>query len=237
MMQDNFYLTKEANDFFDRWHASLAQEYKGDLRSNKKSILDILESNLSLDGMRVLEVGSFVSDLLAHLNKKYLCEVYGVETSSKACGFARDLFGLDIENSSFVGSSFFSLDTKLKSSFDLIIFDDVLSWMGRGTILQVVAVADWLLKDGGAIFLRDFSPAFAFAFENHHQKGNGIFNFKHPNGHRQFFLNSGNYFERFSKVYNDTNLQKVKTARVDSSTWADSLIIKLAAPLHPVIEM
>ena len=142
-----------------------------------------------------------------------------------------------MENSSFTSSSIFRLDHDSRSSFDLIIFDDVLSWMGRSTILQVIAVTDWLLADEGSIFIRDFSPPFSFAFENHHQKGNDIYNFKQSNGHRRFFCESGMYYEKFSKIYTDKSLQKVMTSRPDSMTWADSIITKNKNHLFPILEM
>ncbi len=237
MSQDDFYYSTEANDFFDRWRSSAGREYNGDLRENKQSILSVLRDCIDLQGLRVLEVGCFISDLLATLEREYSCCVSGVEASAKACDMAKSLFELEVENSSFIASTFFGFNDEQKGTFDLIIFDDVLSWMGRENILQVIAVADWLLKDAGSIFIRDFSPAFAFAYENHHKKGHGVYNFKQPNGHRQLFLNSGKYFERYTKVYTDFSMQKVEITRADSATWADSLITKTKYALHPVIEM
>lgn len=237
MNQDYFYLAKEANDFYDRWYTNGGGEYRGDLRGNKKSILSLLDENLSLDRLKVLEVGCFVGDLLNVLKKDFSCEVFGIEPSSKACAKCSELFGIILENSSFTSSSVFRLDHDSRSSFDLIIFDDVLSWMSRSTILQVLAVADWLLADEGSLFIRDFSPPFSFAFENHHQKGNGIYNFKQSNGHRSFFCETGMYYEKFSKIYLDVSLQKVITSRPDSMTWADSILTKSKNHLFPVLEM
>ena len=235
--QDDFYLKKEANDFYDRWYCNEGKEYDGYLRKSKKSILSILEKNLELSGIKVLEVGCFVGDLLNVLKNEHSCKVYGVETSSKACLKCSELFNISLENSSFIASSVFRLDQNSKSSFDLIIFDDVLSWMGRGTILQVLGVTDWLLKDEGSIFIRDFSPPFSFAFENHHQKGNGIYNFKQANGHRKFFCESGMYYEKYSKIYIDVSLQKVVTSRPDSMTWSDSILTKNKTHLFPILEI
>lgn len=237
MLQDDFYLKKEANDFFDRWSLTSGKEYDGYLRQNKKSILSLIDKNLSLHNLRVLEVGCFVGDLLSHLKENFSCDVFGIEASSKACEKSKNLFNLEIENSNFIGSSIFKLEKSVQSSFDLIIFDDVLSWMGRNNILQVIAITDWLLRDGGSIFIRDFSPGFSFAYENHHQKGSGIYNFKQSNGHRKFFLESGMYFEKYSKVYTDKLLQKVVTQRPDSSIWSDSLITKSKEHLFPILTM
>lgn len=236
MIQDNIYSTTESNAFFDRWNDSLKNPYAGELRDNKKSILSQIEENISLSNLKVLEIGCFIGDLLSHLKKKYSCEVYGVEPSSKACDLSKKIFNLKIENSIFTKSNFFCLDNEKKYNFDLIILDDVLSWISRENIMMVLAIIDWLLKKNGAIFFRDFSPNFSFAYENHHQKGNNVYNYKQANGHRDFFLKTGMYYEKYSKISNLKNLQLVKTLRPDSSIWADSILIKNENPLHPILK-
>lgn len=235
MLQDDFYSSIEADSFFERWH-SQNTSYNGELRDNKKSILNKLEKlNLISKNKRILEVGCFIGDLLHFIHKAYDCDVYGVEASSKACTFSNDLYGLKIENNNFIRSSHFKLDIDNHKFFDLIVFDDVLSWMSRESILHVIAVTDWILKEGGSIFLRDFSPSFSFAYENHHHKGKNIYNFKQSNGHRQFFLNSGMYYEQLSNIYSEKNLQKVSTSRIDSMTWSDTILTKCSKPLHPIL--
>jgi ubiquinone/menaquinone biosynthesis C-methylase UbiE len=237
MLQDDFYLKIEANAFFDRWKIAQGKKYDGKLRENKQSILSQMEKNISLKNLKVLEVGCFIGDLLGHLKKKYSCDVYGIEPSSKACDLAKKKFNLKIENSTFIKSNFFSLNIKKKNTFDLIILDDVLSWMSRQHIMQVLAIIDWLLKIDGAIFFRDFSPSFSFAYENHHQKNNDIYNFKQSYGHRNFFLQTGMYYEKFTKISNLDNLQKIKTFRKDAGLWADSILIKTSKPMHPVLKL
>lgn len=237
MLQDDYYLDVEADAFFDRWQ-SKNNSFDGELRVSKKNILLKLEKeNLLSKEKKVLEVGCFIGDLLKKIKDKYKSDVYGVETSAKACKFSKNLYDLTLENNSFIKSSYFQFNENSKKTFDLIIFDDVLSWMSRDNILQVIAITDWILKDGGSIFLRDFSPSFSFAFENHHQKGKNIFNFKQSNGHRQFFLQSGMYFEKFTSIYIEKNLQEIGTKRLDSSTWADTILTKCHKPLHPVLNL
>ena len=237
MNQDDFYFETEANEFFDRWQANGGSASRSSLRENKKSILSVLESCLSLKGLSVLEVGCFIGDLLYVLQRDYFCNVYGVEASSKACELSSEVFELTLEHSSFLSSSMFTLDESTRARFDLIIFDDVLSWMDRKIILQVLGVADWALKPKGSIFIRDFTPSFCIAYENHHQRGHGVYNFKHSHGHRSFFLQSGMYYERYSRVYKDASLQQVSTSRPDSMTWADTLLTKSNEHLFPILEM
>ena len=160
MLQDDYYLDVEADAFFDRWQ-SKNNSFDGELRVSKKNILLKLEKeNLLSKEKKVLEVGCFIGDLLKKIKDKYKSDVYGVETSAKACKFSKNLYDLTLENNSFIKSSYFQFNENSKKTFDLIIFDDVLSWMSRDNILQVIAITDWILKDGGSIFLRDFSPSF-----------------------------------------------------------------------------
>ena len=81
MQQDDFYLKKISNAFFDRWTFLREKNYNGKLRESKKLILSQLEENISLSNIKVLEVGCFVGDLLADLKKNYSCKVYGIEPS------------------------------------------------------------------------------------------------------------------------------------------------------------
>ena len=237
MIQDDYYLNIEADAFFDRWHSKNSL-FDGKIRASKKDIfLKLEQENLFSKEKKVLEVGCFIGDLLSNIKNQYKCDVFGVETSAKACKLSKELYDLILENNSFIKSSYFHFNQDSKNFFDLIIFDDVLSWMSRNNILQVIAITDWMLKEGGSIFLRDFSPSFSFAYENHHQKGNNIFNFKQSNGHRQFFFKSGMYYEKSTSVYIEKNLQKVITERPDSSIWSDTILTKCKQPLHPVLDL
>ena len=68
MNQDQFYKQIESNSFFNRWKKSL----KNDdiiLRPVKKEILKIIEKKIVLKNIKVLEIGSFISDLLYFLKK------------------------------------------------------------------------------------------------------------------------------------------------------------------------
>ena len=235
--QDNFYLEKESNAFFDRWYKSTKGEISNELRKEKKEILDMLKSSTNLENTRVLEIGCFIGDLLSYLNKIEKCEVHGVESSSKACNYAKEKFGIEIENTTFLHSKWFKLDQTNFQKFDLIICEDVLSWVSRDVILSTLGVLDWMLKPGGSIYIRDFSPTFPFAYENHHWPGQQIYNYKQSGGHRQFFLQTGKYLEVRSFVRTDSQYQQVKTDRPDSMTWSDTVLTKIESSLHPKVSI
>ena len=48
----------------------------------------------------------------------------------------------------------------------------------------------------------------------------------------EIFLQTGMYYEIYQN--NKFKFTKIKTARSDSSIWADSIIIKNSKPLHPI---
>ena len=185
MYQDNFYNKIEANSYFLRWkkNNSISDKSKFHLRDSKKEILHALNKNYNLKDKKVLEIGCFIGDLLNELKKKYNCSVFGIEPSSLACKFAKKHFKLIISNSTFLKSKFFSLKKENFHKFDLIIIDDVLSWIDRYAILPTLGVLDWMLKPNGIIFLRDFSPSTPFALKNHHCKKEKIYKFNQPYGH------------------------------------------------------
>lgn len=234
--QDRFYREKESDAFFDRWQKTQSVPV-GELRPGKQTMLAFLERNLDLQDLHVLEIGCFIGDLLTYLQTHYQCQVQGIEPSQKACDYAQERFGLALENTTLATSHHFQLTTHNRHQFDLVLCDDILSWISRDLILPCLGVLDWLLKPGGHLFFRDFSPPFAFAYENHHWPGAHILNFKQPGGHRQFFLATGQYLEKETSLRLSEQFQHIQTTRPDSLVWSDTLLLKLESPLHPVVPL
>ena len=237
--QDNFYNKTEANSYFNRWKKDkdLFNDSKVNLRASKKEILNSLEENCDLKKKKVLEVGCFIGDLLKELKKKHNCLIFGVEPSSLACKFAKQYFNLNINNSTFLTSKYFSLKNENFCKFDVIIFDDILSWIDRSTILPTLGVMDWMLKPNGIIFIRDFSPPVAFALRNHHWKKEKIYNFKQALGHKKNLLDSGKYIEIFNYVRSTSKYQKINTRNDISMIWSDTILKKVEDFTHPILKI
>lgn len=223
--QDNFYKNKESNHYFKR--VSINQPFNKELRLSKVEILNLLNKKIILKNKKILEIGCFIGDLLHFLKKKYNCKVSGIEPSKLACKYAKKKFKLNIENNTFAKSTKFALSKKNFKSYDVIIIDDVLSWVDRDLIMQTISSLDWLLKNDGFIFLRDFSPNFSFAVKNHHWKNEKIYNFKQANGHKTFFINSGKYKTIYSKVYHTKKFNKAKSVNPQSNIWNDVILKKI----------
>jgi len=232
-IQDFFYRKKESDLYFDRWKKNNISEYQKILndkkiRTEKKYILSFLKKNINLKNKKVLEIGCFTGDLLYFLKKKYNCKVNGVESSRKACNIAKKVFNLNINNNIFFNSCYFKKEKKNFAKFDLIICDDVLSWMDREIILQVISSIDWLCKKKGFIFLRDFTPSKNIAVKNHHHKDEKIFNYKIKDGHKTFFLNSGKYSIVKNVKFTTERFNKKKINHREINKWSDTILKKLS---------
>lgn len=237
-IQDDFYLKKEANDFFLRAKNANVLPKGSDIREYKKVILQRIEegNNFDLKNKKILEIGCFIGDLLWDLKKKYKADVIGIEPSSLACEYSKEMYGLNLINNTFINSIYSSFDKKNYQEFDIIVADDVLSWMSRHFILQVLGAIDWILKPEGSLFIRDYSPHFGFAFRNHHVKEVDVFNYKSMSGHKQFFLNTGMYFIQSEHAREELSFQQISTSRPDAALYSDVLLKKLKSPLHPVLK-
>ena len=223
--QDNFYFKKESNSFFLRWQKS--HNYDGKLRKSKEEIKKILVKKINLKKKKILEIGCFIGDLLFDLKSNYKSKIYGVEPSSLACKFAKKKFKINLENNTFLNSKYFINNSSNYQKFDLIICDDILSWVSRDLILPTLGSIDWILKPNGHLFLRDFSPTYRFAVKNHHWHKEKIFNFKQKNGHKSFFLETGKYEQKFYKKIISNKYQTIKSSNRETLIWSDSLLKKI----------
>tara|TARA_Y100000389_G_scaffold204977_1_gene261511 strand:+ start:1636 stop:2364 length:729 start_codon:yes stop_codon:yes gene_type:complete len=231
--QDNFYFKKESNFFFERNISKILRE--GMIRKNKIQILEFIKKYIKINkNSEILEIGCFIGDLLFLIKKKYKSKVYGVEPSKLACSYANDKYNLKIENKTFLNSTFFPNTKKNFQKFDLIIIDDVLSWIDRDILLNVIASIDWALKDNGHIFLRDFSPKNSFAVKNHHWKSEKIYNFKVKNGHKTFFLESGKYKIIKSKIFYTEKFNNKKSLNKQSNIWNEVILKKSKKFTYPI---
>lgn len=237
-IQDNFYKIKEADNFFERWIINDEKEYfsakKKKLRKEKLNILKFLISNIKLKNKRVLEIGCFVGDLLFVLKNKFNCNIEGIDASKKACNFAKKYFDLKIENKIFIESKYFKIHKKNYKKFNLIICDDVLSWMDRNNIIQTLSSIDFLLKENGYLFIKDYLVKKNFCFQNHHYPKKKIYSFKQEDGHKKLFLWSGKYKLIDEKIFITSKYQKVKVKDNKANTWSYSIIQKQKNFTHPI---
>lgn len=234
-MQELTYRNQEADAFFERSKKSIPDDKS--IRPNKEAVYLMLEEVEELKNKKILEVGCFIGDLLNKLNIKDHSEVYGIEPSLKACNYAKENYNLDLENTTFDQSQFFGFDKANKNLFDIVIIEDVLTWVSREIIMQVLASIDWCLKPGGILFIKDFCPEVDYCYKNIHVKNSDVYSYKVASGHKKYFLDSGMYFIETEQITNTTKFQVSKTNRPDSSLWSYCILRKVSKPLHPILSM
>lgn len=228
MTQDAFYQNIESEAWFNRNHPNfnpIKVRKNLSLRKAKESIYQLLLQEVNLDSLSVLEIGCSVADLLLVLRERHGCEPKGVEPSSSASQIAREFFDIDVEGKTFLNSGLFSVDNANRSQFDLVILDDVVGWMEPRFLLTSLGVLDWLLRDGGHIFIRELYSPHALRIKNHHYPSEEVYNYRYPGGVSNFFLHTGAYVAVSQRVYLERNLQKVSSSRANA-TWQDSVLKK-----------
>jgi len=238
MMQDSFYQDVESEAWFNRnfpdYDASEARNSLS-LRKNKESIYDLLSRVVDLESLSVLEIGCSVGDLLLVLREKHSCRPVGVEPSTSASKIAREVFELDVEGKTFLKSTLFSIAPSNQGQFDLIVLDDVVGWMDPKVLLTSLGVLDWLLREGGHIFVRELYSPYSMRVKNHHYPGEDVYNYRYPGGVSEFFLRTGSYRTVSQIVYSSQDLQKVESS-ASNAIWQDSVLKKsdINVPIIPL---
>ncbi len=224
--QDQQYLTHEGDDFFRR---NFAGRDLPVLRPNKTTILDEINAS-GIRYSRVLEYGCNYGDLLAYFRCEGLAEeCRGVEASGAAVEFGRARYG---EKVTFVQGTIadndINTDDSLVGRFDLVIVDDVFSWVSRETLLHSAANIDNVLADGGHLFIRDFYPDKRVKNLNHHVADGSVYNYKVPGSHAGLFMATGMYEIRRQMIYYDDKGMSTdyKCDNPFNYRWTDTILQK-----------
>ena len=220
--QDNYYLNKEADDFFERNRYNFSK-----LPEKKKALIDQFHtqiSNFKIDN--ILEIGCHIGDLLNYsvdlFNSK---KGYGIEPSSSAVNEGKKRFskcnlieGIACDDSVF----------KEIPECDLTIVNDVFCWVSRQTIFRTIANIDEHVKENGLLIIRDFYPNINVRNQNKHIKDQDVFCHKIKGSHVDLFLQSGNYQLISAKVFTDNEniLSKIKEFSSLENRWIDVLLQK-----------
>jgi len=227
--QDKVYLDKEANDFFNRgkYDFNNLPDWKRELIDNFSDYLNDKEIS------NVLEIGCHIGDLLDYSVKTFNANKgYGIEPSSDAveegkkrfsqkCHFMRGIAAQDeiFENI---------------PACDLVIINDVFSWISRASILRSVANIDEHISDNGYLIIRDYVPNHFIRNQNRHVEDHEVYCHKIIGSHAEIFKQIGNYQVLSSRVFTDLNLKRSITRSATFSPeyspsenrWMDILLQK-----------
>jgi len=221
--QDKVYLDKEADDFFKRnkYDFNKLPYWKQELIDNFSDYLHEKEIT------NILEIGCQIGDLLDYSVKKFnAIQGYGLEPSSEAVEEGKKRFsqtchlmrGIAAHNEIFENIP----------ACDLVIVNDVFSWISRASILRSVANIDEHISDNGYLIIRDYVPNHFIRNQNRHVKDHEVFCYKIIGSHAEIFKQIGNYQVLSSRVFTDSNLRLSKTRELGLSEhrWMDILLQK-----------
>ncbi|MBI4522637.1 MAG: class I SAM-dependent methyltransferase [Deltaproteobacteria bacterium] len=179
MDQDKIFINSEGDRWFERNKEALK-----DFRAGADLALRLVDF-YGLRPRQVVEIGAANGYRLATIRQRYGSRVVAVEPSLQALldGTRR------YPRVEFVRGE--AAHVPLQSCFDLIIFDFVLHWIDRKSLLKVLAEADRLLVDGGYMIIGDFQPVNFLRVPYHHLADSPVRTFKQ--NYADTFLASGLY--------------------------------------------
>ncbi len=179
MEQDKIFISSEGDRWFER-----NREVLGAFQLEDDLALKLIEL-YDLRPRAVLEIGAANGFRLAAIQERTTAQVTAVEPSLQALLDGKERF----PRVQFVRGE--AARVPLRGCFDLIIFDFVLHWIDRKSLLGVVAEADRLLADGGYMIIGDFQPANFLSVPYHHLAKSEVRTFKQ--NYANTFLASGLY--------------------------------------------
>ena len=109
-------------------------------------VLDELKRLGIEEGAKILEIGASYGFFMKIANDVGF-ESYGLEMSAKACEYAKNEFGIEIENSSLEESKF----VQKNHSFDAVILLDVIEHVTNPS--EIISQIESLLKPGGFVVI------------------------------------------------------------------------------------
>ena len=221
--QDEVYLDKEADDFFNR------NQYDFDcLPSSKKELISNFHSILERQEIsNILEIGCHIGDLLNHCVKIFGAERgYGIEPSMDAVKEGQKRFSQRCHLIRGVAAQ----DEVFEKVpvCDLVIVNDVFCWISRDSIFRSIANIDEHICDAGHLIIRDFLPSSFIRNKNRHVKDQDVFCHKIIGSHAEIFKQTGNYQVIASRVFSDVDFKLSTTTEFDVSEnrWIDTLLQK-----------
>jgi SAM-dependent methyltransferase len=166
MLQKNIFLESEADAWFERNHAAVAQRDYSSNDSLTSSIVGLIgEASLNASGaIKILEIGCGEGRRLEWLAKNTVAEVYGVEPSQKA---------VEIAISRGVQAKRSTADEILFEDgiFDIVIFGFCLYLCDRKDLFKIATEADRVLKDKSWLVIQDFYSTTPIERDYHHFLG------------------------------------------------------------------
>jgi len=174
----NIWLESEGDNWFERNKHQLGKSMDFSMA---------LMNMYNLNPKKTLEVGACNGYRLGNIYKKYGSETTAIEPSQKAIEDGRKLY----PSIRFIQST--CEDSSLTETFDLVIVNFVLHWVGRDVLYRSIAKIDGWVADQGCLIIGDFGPDAFLKRKYHHLKDKDLYTYKMA--YEQLFLQSGSYLE------------------------------------------
>ena len=163
--QDDIFFESEGNGWYQRNKSALANEVKQD------EVMYLLEE-YSLKPERVLELGCSNGWRLAKIEQKYKSHCVGVEPSAEAVEQGTQSFPNIKLQRGLISA------VPLHDTYDVVIVNFVLHWVGRETLFTALTEIDRLVAEGGYLIIGDFLPDFPTTVPYHHLPQEQVFTYK-----------------------------------------------------------
>lgn len=193
--QKNIFLNKEGDNWFNR---NLDTISGNDIKNDK--VISIMES-LNIRPGKVLEIGCANGYRLNEINKKYNCEVFGIEPSAKAV----EAGIIKYSNINLAVGTADKLPYKEKE-FDLLIFGFCLYLCDRHDLFKIAAEADRVLQENGEVIILDFCTPFPYSNKYSHTEG--VTSYKMD--YSKMFLWNPDYHIRYKHIFSHNRSEKIE---------------------------
>ena len=181
MSQESIFTGGEADAWFERNMTVMGKHAE----EEKDPILRLM-NQYSIRPAKALEVGASNGYRMHVMAEAYGTEAYAIEPSAKAVADGKSKFP-KVRFETGVASPL-PYDMAM---FDAVVVCGVFCWVDRSTLLQAVAEADRVLKNGGHLLIGDFIPPSPERVRYHHRKDAEVFTYKQD--YAAIFRSTGTY--------------------------------------------
>lgn len=171
MKQDSIFYNGEGDRWFRRNKIALDKpdRIKNDIP------LKILEQNkFEIQPKKILEIGCSHGWRLEELRNRWDAQCTGVDPSEEALQEGASKY----PQIKFLRGLVSQLPIIESEQFDLVIVNFVFHWISRASLLQSLAEADRVVKDGGYLLIGDFYPDAPTLRPYHHLPNESVYTFK-----------------------------------------------------------
>lgn len=186
LTQSSIFLASEGDGWFNRNRQALHQKTGHHETGIVKRALEPFKPEIK----KILEIGCSNGVKLKDLCEFFDAKGEGIDPSADAIAHGNQAFSDEKSKAVNLQVATASRLPFKDTAFDLVYFGFCLYLVDRSEVLQAVAEADRVLKNGGFLAILDFDPTHRHKRSYIHQPG--LFSYK--TAHQDFFTTGGHYY-------------------------------------------